>query len=1188
MAAPGARMRLTVVVEALAEENAHGEYRDEALEVFKERKFAMPVQLHDTFETVWTDIEQRYKTNYLDARQAATFSIKKLQDAYECDLDMTDTVGAIFEGEPDRRMHLIRVIPHFVYRETSVVPGSMLRPSGAQKRHGDDLDHGDDIDVSQAAHKRRRVEAQHRQRQQNADTFDARRPSPNRPILSTESHPAGADSTGSEEDRGGAESLGGGESADGAEGAEDTDGAEEAVPQQRSARSKSGLSLVELSRTETGQTPFTAAAIKQESSPEPVQLPAQSPAANGTESVERPVDPASDKPLQIEQSRAVEDGARHVQTASETAQASPQLAASPKPDSQEAAIHESPLSSVEAEPMPVPPARKRRDIYQVPSSPEFMQAKATPVKPPKTYGRSPRSAAVIQREVDLLNMARQMPRNGEEVDTHQSETPTSTLKKARAFQRSEPDEIESTPQEEMRSVSHGKTHATSNVNENGDKTENTDQDHDDDDDADLTASFLDEAARDQTNGTQTPARKTLTKAAKPGSLKKPSRASLVPTPASTKRGKHLEAAGTPTTRASAVKRAAKAKPSTPASTKSTKSKPALSQETTSRMEHLQKLLNASQNTPKRRGNAGSPARSGSTQSRERSNISSPEVRTSTAKRPEPVAPSPPVLNARPVIQMSTTQQTPIKSPVPLPSSVKTSTPIRSTPTSSTAPKRTAEASKRGATDVFRKPAVKKHESPVPLLPVKEASNPPVTVTPRRSEVPLPVNVRILRRSSSLQGSPLANGHTETDKSSPVAPAKTPAKFNQDVSHAAVKPTGVSVTESAEQSSTAKPGNGAIVISSAEPSSTEYSDSGNERQDDVPRRGVNGSVEGTAASNKHHDPTQPDHTTTTPPADISGEAEGVQKTKPTGTLNSTPTILPQTQDKPPSGQDTSQAAPWVAESWGFGSLGPTHDSSYKAEPAHQSEPQVAAPAASIPDDEGFAEQELYSTAIEDNASRSRSTSAAVSTRSSPAVSRRPARFLSHSPTPDASDSEEESDEASAAPSRAASPQANGKDESESESSSDSSEDDDVEMPDLPAGSTINSNNNHAPPSSPPLHSVLDSTPVVPETSQTPPSQNNFPTRPVLDSLPAQQSSQAPRSSQSVSIQAADRRRYTGFRSLREQLADTKAAQAATQVKKFDPRTMSLGKLVKNKALIGLGVDDNESSDEDSSSSNSDSE
>ena len=58
MAGPSTRIRLTVLVEALAEENALGEYRDVALAAFKERRFAMPVQLDDTFEMVWREIEQ--------------------------------------------------------------------------------------------------------------------------------------------------------------------------------------------------------------------------------------------------------------------------------------------------------------------------------------------------------------------------------------------------------------------------------------------------------------------------------------------------------------------------------------------------------------------------------------------------------------------------------------------------------------------------------------------------------------------------------------------------------------------------------------------------------------------------------------------------------------------------------------------------------------------------------------------------------------------------------------------------------------------------------------------------------------------------------------------------------------------------------------------------------------------------
>lgn len=71
MAAPGARMRLTVEVLPLTADNVHGPFRAQAMAAFKGRKFALPVQLEDTFEQVWAKIEQRYKHNYLDAQQAA-------------------------------------------------------------------------------------------------------------------------------------------------------------------------------------------------------------------------------------------------------------------------------------------------------------------------------------------------------------------------------------------------------------------------------------------------------------------------------------------------------------------------------------------------------------------------------------------------------------------------------------------------------------------------------------------------------------------------------------------------------------------------------------------------------------------------------------------------------------------------------------------------------------------------------------------------------------------------------------------------------------------------------------------------------------------------------------------------------------------------------------------------------------
>jgi hypothetical protein len=389
----------------------------------------------------------------------------------------------------------------------------------------------------------------------------------------------------------------------------------------------------------------------------------------------------------------------------------------------------------------------------------------------------------------------------------------------------------------------------------------------------------------------------------------------------------------------------------------------------------------------------------------------------------------------------------------------------------------------------------------------------------------------------------------------------------------------------------EPISGAIVISSAESSSTDNSDSENEERHGSPKRGMHGTIE-TANIPAEIQSSVDKGDATTPPGDtpVNDEVADKDVEQPENVAGSesadhSQAILPQTQDKPPSGQGSNHAVPWGAEPWSFRNLGQVDETNDKPEPIEELEPLAIAPAASASEDEGFAEQEIYSTAIEDNASRSRSASAAASLRSSPAVSRRPARFLSHSPTPDASESEDDSDEASVAPSQVGSPQAKAEDESETESSSDESDDEDVDMPNLPAESTADSYAKAAPPSSPPLQVAEGSTIVVPETSQSTPSQTNRPTQRTPIAPPTQQSSQAPRSSQSVSVQAADRRRYTGFRSLREQLADTKAAQAATQRKTFDPRTMSLGKLAKGKPPVGFGDNDDSSDDESSSSSSS---
>lgn len=1129
--AAAARMRLTVVVEALAEENAHGEYRDMALAAFKERKFAMPVQLDDTFETVWADIEQRYKTNYLNPQQAATFGIKKLQDAYECDLDMTDTVGAIFEGEPDRKMHLIKVIPHFVYRETSVVPGSMLRPAGAQKRAGGGGDDDDDDDDA-GANKRRRIESQQRQ-----GTHNARHLSPNRPLPSTElqqqqqqQQPATlVDAT------------------------------------LRPTRSSSGVSLVELSRNETGQPPFSSTSVKQEP-PDPEQLPAL-----------RDAFPIDNNELPEAEGQAGEEAYTAI----------PEPADSDHPDPQEPAIHESPISSAEPTPAPAsapasapaPATKSRRDVYRVPSSPDFMHKKATPEKAAKTYGRSPRSGA------NLLNMARRLGRTTKEIDATQPNPFTSTqANKAHAFQRTQLEDIESTPHQENGSTLAKKNNATINGDDN----------EDGDDEDDLTASFLDEATGTTPNSTQTSARKTTTEPNKPGTepnkpgnLKKPSRASLVTTPASMKRAVKSKAAAMPASRI-ASRPNANGKTATP-SIRTPKGRKESGGGTMSRMERLEKLLNSSGNSTKHQWDMTSPAWSDSARSQNRSQKSSPEVRIPVSKKLPSVKSTTTSVHAQPVVQSPKAQATQPRSPL-LPPSSKSK---KSTRAPIAISRSILAQEEPGKPDNFKKPAAHALGSTAPSVTMGQLTTSTSAGTPRRSEIPLPPNVRHLRRSSSsLQASPLLGSDAATNRNSPSAvPAKESSNLSKTTPQMSSTSAGENVTEPAAllhgSSSIRKPVIDNVVTSNVESSSTDLS--GHQGQHQSPKgdmdRAVNETnmspdsqiIQPNAKATMKNDDDAAISKTLDLPNDVLGQAQ-------TESVLVTPS---QIQLQPPSGQCSKQAMFEGADSWSFESLNHlSHASDMHRQDDHNQATTTAVAHAS--EEAGFADQDIYSTAVEDNASRSRSGSANSSSRSSPAVSRRPARFLSHSPTPDASESECDSDDASQAPSRGASPQAHNKDvsQSESESSSDSSEDDDFETSESQSKSNNATSIKAAPPSSPPLTAIASSTPMVPETTQSTPSQHNHLIHRTPIPLPTQQSSQAPRSSQSVSVQAADRRRYTGFRSLREQLADTKAAQATSQKKIFDPRTMSLGKLVKGKPLSGFGADDDDSSDDESDSSSSD--
>jgi hypothetical protein len=354
---------------------------------------------------------------------------------------------------------------------------------------------------------------------------------------------------------------------------------------------------------------------------------------------------------------------------------------------------------------------------------------------------------------------------------------------------------------------------------------------------------------------------------------------------------------------------------------------------------------------------------------------------------------------------------------------------------------------------------------------------------------------------------------------------------------------------------------------------------------------------------------PIHSTTSPMVTNSTTNERLAETKEKGDskegspVHSTSlvadTTAPVVEKVPDTKQASPKAVPWNTESWGFGNLNQLNGTVTEGvEESHDnSRVNGVSPIAGGGRDspESDADEAL------DTKSKSRSRSAADSVRSSPAITRRPARFLSRSPSHGKSGSDSESEERSASRSNPASPQPappNGvasqsdssseSDESSTEDGDDEQGEQDEEMPDASSDPKPNAATGTATqilPSSPP-HRNSTTTPTPPDTrpSRPPLSQITQPTpgssRPQL--------SQAPNSSQSVSAQAAARRpvaRYTSFRSIREQLEDTKAAAPPVQKKAYDPRTVALSKLT-GKKPGGLG--DDESSDDDSSSSSSSSD
>ncbi|CAO2649175.1 Nn.00g101240.m01.CDS01 [Neocucurbitaria sp. VM-36] len=1287
MAAPGARMRLTVEVLPLEAENAHGPYRAQAIAAFKGRKFALPVQLEDTFERVWSLIEQRYKTNYLDAQQAAAFTIKKLQDAYDCDLDLGDTVSSIFEGETDPSMRTIKVVPSFVNRDFSVPATSNLRPGYAQKRLREiNAEH---------ANKRRRVE-----QLQLEDVSEEVDPARDQPIPTTESERSADDSVG--------------------EG-----GLHGAQLQSRSRRSQTGGSWVVVNDAQTGHAEF-GPGVKEES---PELGPPPTREALGTTPLDDafkkppvPVSRKSPRKRQLIRSRSkthespqaiskrqvdeevpelnnatVQDVSMHEE---EVIQAKHNVAASPRINSQDAALNRSPRPTSEPSQDTTPPAAaKRKDVYEVSSSPEFLSTKSKS-KSKKTYSKSPRTATTIQKEVDLLNHSRRLSTRVQPSSYTQRSILDSLSKKARTFQLPKPDVIESTPQEEEEAA------AAASLLQRGARAESIQNNED------LTAAFLDSATRALQAGIQTPDRTVSAKTGRPGSLKKPSKNILPATPSSASRGVqfHDAQSSAQSTRARADSDA-KSSVASPASSTNLRGKK-LDPEIQARVDKLRRQRRGSPRViakqPPRQNPMQSNTDSGSSGNSPAAQIAA-EIAARSSTQPENAS----VRDATSVEHATNTsndsarlsvqpppRSTPVKSPVPLPENVRrltangTDASVKANSSDggevfkkpdlklwsmkSNRRANSASTERRGSGSTDRKSTPLRNE--VPLSGTGDTSVKPAaggsvrrlssssdaSETANRSQILPPSNQGHFSRGSSTQESPHVNGDSSTTGVvSPATALVTPKRRGRPPKNAGIdsqqtpKPTPKAEAatrneavetpprprrgrplKSAGNASKESPvptpvvdfvpppspgrnpdANEAIVISSREPSTSDYTDSEEEEQQHTVSQVVDEAVaqplqtqkNGTAQLHKTI-PTGND-AELLPDADAdanmpisSQRATAIEEDKAQDrgedvladaglTLYQSSNPTDGNNDLRNKDEPTPTATSWGTESWGFGRLDQSNDAPGTLVgndvPQDHGFLQVQA------NTEGTTEDEVEAESASGADTKSGSASAANSTRSSPAITRRPARFLSHSPTPEAEDSEDESEDTSAAASKTATPPPPDEDEeSESDSSSDSdeseAEDEDTEMPDAAVPDSTTGKTETAIPSSPPRLPILsNSTPVVPETSQPAPSQI-IPSAIRRTPVPLPPLSQ-PRSSQSVSAQAAARRpaaRYAGFRTLREQLADAKSKPTTPQAKPYDPRTLNLGKLAAkakggSNGAVGVGNDD-DTSEEESSSSSSDSD
>lgn len=829
-------------------------------------------------------------------------------------------------------------------------------------------------------------------------------------------------------------------------------------------------------------------------------------------------------------------------------------------------------------------AANSTDVYEVPSSPDFTTARTRRSGVKLTYSRTPRKPNTIQKEVDMLNNSRRKVANTQAQHDASETAPVSTSKMAHAFQVPQHDEIESTPQD-------GTVH--------------------------------------------TPTRPTPVK---PGSLKKPSRETLLSTPVRAKRG------------AQHTYKNFTFKDYTPSNKLLGSTTKTLAPEVQARLDRINRTLGMSDSIAEQPSPQDSSQLTQATQS-SAAPISKDidtftptnGVAASVGRRSsvQPVG-SNSKGASQSLVQPPPPHKTPLKSPVPLPENVRQVTAALatvSTPKSvvkddqvfkKPPPRLRSSVSKSASEERIRKSSQRRssgsltaadpplqdeiHSVPEPNESIRKSPAKTSTASNRTHGLqrggPFPLSSTPLSGSESAheidqisnhrsrvlgQGTPQSTATStrkrgRPKKSASIVPTDSPEPTpnsplkseSRSQAESRMEPTAIPAPASVDIGTIKPVVEDAIVISSVEPSSSEYSDS----EQDAPVT-VNGTSKTAQPKVMGGQSKQIDTSSN------GQDAQNEQEKPPTSNA-----VAPSTQtakgDRQPTGKNASgKSSAWHTQLWDFANVDESNESNDKHHKAAATKDHMVSQASRESTEIDFEEN-----AASEVGSVSESVSAAVSTRSSPAVTRRPARFLSQSPTPIGSDGEEEFEEPSAASSK---PEvlsaAADENESESASSSDSdesaSDDEETQLPGIPTedvpGSTTKAAKADVPSSPPHVTAAPNSTPLVPETSQQAPSQ-----APRGIQVPLPTNGHAP-SSQSVSAQAAARRplsRQTTFGTLREQLNDAKKKRAApAQSKPFDPRTTSLKSLAaKKKGLLAsqIAAGDSDSSDDDSSSSSSDSD